>query len=164
MCFRPEEEPRFTTHASALGRANRKNFSAAVIPIDVDADKRRDSSSPIHITSSDGTTATLMVILKNRGSKVFLTARFLKIKAMKPLYDTPAIISALPHYIDLLPSVLPNIGQPKIPGFSIKRKTPGISQPLGKDFRPLLASYKWVVSGNAIGNTTIHVDPEQFPQ
>ena len=159
-----DEKPRFATHPSTLGRARRKNFSAAVVPVEVDADERRDSSPPVHITSNDGTTATLMVILKYRRSKICLTTRFLKIKAMKPLHDPPAIISTRPHYIDFLPSVLPDIGQPKIPGSSIKRKTPGISQPLGEDFRPFLASYKGVVSGNAIGNTTINVDPKQFPQ
>jgi len=159
-----DEKPWFVTHPSALGRASRKNLAAAVVPIEVDADERWNSSPPVHITSNDGTTATLMVILKYGGNKIFLATRILKIIAMKPLHDSPAIISALPHYIDFLPSVLPDVGQPKIPSFTIKRKTPGISQPLGEDFRPFLASYIGVVSGNAIGNTTINVDPKQFPQ
>jgi hypothetical protein len=154
------EDPRFASHPFALGRANRKNFAAAIVPIEIGAHERRDRSPPVHITSDDRTTAALMAILNYRGSKIFLLTKLLKIKAMKPLHDPPAVISALPHDIDFLPSVLSDIGQPKIPGFSIKRKTPGISQPLGEDFRPFLASYKWVVSGNAIGSTTIHVDPK----
>ena len=47
-----------------------------------------------------------MVILKYREVNLSLLARFLKIKAMKPFHDPPAVISTLPHDIDFLPFVL----------------------------------------------------------
>src|SRR5512140_2525647 len=105
-----------------------------------------------------------MAILGDRHDQPLNLTVLLREETMPSLHDMPAVVAPSRDKIDLLPFVLPDVGKPEHSSFTIEGESPGIPNPIGKDFRTSTRAREWIARWNGIGRRAIHIDAENFPQ